>query len=177
MVTLTCQFHSISELTQSTPYASCIFYNSPHDRFDSPHVLGVLGLIRKWLPISLWCAILLLPFFGSKVDLPEKLGFGQGVPVSYGLAVLAVRRCLSRCDGVWVCCFPCFAAEAPWRHWFGAKWIFFGDKIHRREAITSQRWKASPLFWKDWASVSLPFLSEIAVSMISIDHRPPRPFI
>ena len=46
-------------------------------------------------------------------------------PARKVLAVLAVRRCLSRCNGVWVCCFPCFAAQAPWRHRFGAKWTFF----------------------------------------------------
>ena len=115
--------------------------------------------------------------FGSKVDLPEKFGFGQGVPVSYGLAVLAVRRCLWRYDGVWVCCFPFSAAQAPWRHWFGAKWTLSWDNFHRREVITSQRWKASSLFWKDRAFVSLPFSSEIALSMINIVHRLPRPFI
>lgn len=111
--------------------------------------------------------------FGSKVDLPEKFGFGQGVPVSYGLAVLAVRRCLSRCDGVWVCCFSCYAAQAPWRHCVGAKWTLSWDNFHRREVITSQRWKASSPFWKDWACGSLLFSSEIAVSMINIVHMPP----
>lgn len=54
MVTLTCQFHSISELTQSTPYTSYIFCNSTHDRFDSPHVLGVLGLITLLFETGIW---------------------------------------------------------------------------------------------------------------------------
>ena len=84
------------------------------------------------------CEILLLGFCGSKVGPARKV-----------LAVLAVRRCLSRCDGVWVCCFPCFAAQAPWRHWFGAKWTLFWENFHRREVITSQRWKASSPFWKE----------------------------
>ena len=108
------------------------------------------------------CEILLLGFCGSKVGPARKV-----------LAVLAVGRCLSKCDGVWVCCFPWFAAQASRQHWFGAKWTLFWENFHRRDVITSQRWKASSLFWKDRAFVSLPFLTEIAVSMISIVHRLP----
>ena len=54
MVTLICQFHLISELTQSTHYTSYTSSTSPHDHFGSPHVLGVLGPITLLFETGIW---------------------------------------------------------------------------------------------------------------------------